>query len=210
MTNPIQKIAPPALPQASDDYIRAVQDQKDNVLRLFFNRLTSAINSLLDPNYGGAALYFPYGAFSSTVNQTAASTTAAYVVTFNNTDASLGVSVVSNSRLTVQNAGLYNLQFSIQLANTDTQIHDVDIWARVNGVDAPNTNSTFSVTSRHGGVDGQMIAALNLYVNLEVNNYVELVWHTSNTSCYFKYAPAGTLPTRPVTPFSDRYAELCE
>jgi len=34
-----QRIAPPALPQAAEEYSRPYQDQLNNVLRLYFNRL---------------------------------------------------------------------------------------------------------------------------------------------------------------------------
>ncbi len=44
----------------------------------------------------------PYGAFQDSTDQTAASTTTAYAVTFNTTDFSNGISVVSNSRITAK------------------------------------------------------------------------------------------------------------
>jgi hypothetical protein len=42
----LQKIAPPALPQAGDEYSRAYQDQLNNVLRLYFNRFQSVLGQL--------------------------------------------------------------------------------------------------------------------------------------------------------------------
>ena len=41
----------------------------------------------------------PYGSFQDTTTQTIASTTTAYAMTFNTTDYSSGVSIVSNSRI---------------------------------------------------------------------------------------------------------------
>jgi hypothetical protein len=43
---PLQNIAPPALPQAADEYSRAYQDQFNNVLRLYFTRLQSLLGTL--------------------------------------------------------------------------------------------------------------------------------------------------------------------
>ena len=43
----LQRVAPPALPQATDDYSRAYQDQLNNVLRLYFNRLNSILGQLM-------------------------------------------------------------------------------------------------------------------------------------------------------------------
>ena len=41
-----QKIAPPALPQATEQYNRVYQDQLNNVLRLYFNRLNTILGQL--------------------------------------------------------------------------------------------------------------------------------------------------------------------
>lgn len=142
----------------------------------------------------------PYGAFQDSTDQTAASTTAAYAVTFNTTDYSHGISVVSNSRLTAKSYGIYNVQFSIQFANTDTQIQDVDIWFRKNGTDIANSNSRFSIPNSHGGVDGHLIAAMNFWVELAANDYTEIMWRTSSTQVSIQQIPAQTSPTRPATP----------
>jgi len=152
--------------------------------------------------YSAAAIAdaVPYGAFQDSTDQTAASTTAAYAITLNTTDYSVGVSIVSNSQITVRSAGVYNIQFSIQLANTNTQIHDVDIWFRKNGTDVAGSNSKFSVPNSHGGTDGHLIAALNFYIQLAAGDYVQLMWATNSTNVTIEQLPAQTSPTRPTTP----------
>ena len=90
----------------------------------------------------------PYGAFQDSTDQTAASTTVAYPMTFNTTDFSNGVYLSNSSRLNVRNAGIYNLQFSVQLENTDNAQHDVDIWFRKNGTNITASNSIFTVPAR--------------------------------------------------------------
>ena len=104
------------------------------------------------------------------------------------------------SKITFEYAGIYNLQFSAQFTNTDTQIHDIDIWFKQNDVDIPNSNSVYSVTAKHGGVDGHMIAALNLFVEAQAGDYVEIVWHTSDSAVFIETIPAQTSPVRPETP----------
>jgi hypothetical protein len=42
----LQRIAPPALPQATDDYSRPYQDQLNNVFRLYFNRFNAILDQL--------------------------------------------------------------------------------------------------------------------------------------------------------------------
>jgi len=144
--------------------------------------------------------YYPYLAVQDSTDQSAASTTTAYAVTFNTTDYALGASLSNSSRLNVNYSGLYNLQFSIQFANTDTQIQDVDIWFRKNGTDIANSNSKFSVPNSHGGTNGHLIAALNFYIELAKNDYVQIMWATTSTQVTIEQLPAQTSPTRPATP----------
>lgn len=58
----LQRIAPPNLPLATGQYSREYQDQLNNVLRLYFNRLQALLNQL-DTNASTAVLQVPYGAF---------------------------------------------------------------------------------------------------------------------------------------------------
>lgn len=142
----------------------------------------------------------PYGAFQDSTDQSAASITSAYAVKFNTTDFSHGVSVVSNSQLTVKSYGIYNIQFSFQINNTDTQIHDIDIWFRKNGTDVPNSNSKFSIPNSHGGVDGHLVAAMNFWIEMNANDYTEIMWRTSSTLVTIEQLPTQTSPSRPATP----------
>lgn len=191
--------AAPNLPLAPDVWDARYQDQFANVLRLYFNGLQNITQNLLGPN-GGRFMNTPHGGWSSDSDQVAVSTTDAYAVTFDVTDVADSVYLANSSRMTTTYAGIYNLQFSIQFANTDTQIHDVDVWAAVNGTNLSNSNSRFSVPNRHGGVDGHLIAALNLYLTMQANDYVELYWHTDNTNVFIEQINAASSPTRPATP----------
>ncbi len=147
-----------------------------------------------------ASAYYPYGAFQDNSDQTASSTTATYVMTFDTTDYSEGVTLASGSRITAGYSGLYNLQFSTQFTNTDTSIHDVDVWFRKNGTDITASNSKFSIPNSHGGVDGHLIAGLNFFVALAKNDYVEIAWATNSTQCFIEALGTQTSPTRPSTP----------
>lgn len=199
MTLKLDNPAVPNLPIAPKDYSAGYQDQFSNVLRLYFNRLENITRSLLGPD-GGRFMSTPFGAWSSDSDQTAVSTTAAYAITFDVADIVDSVYLVSGSRMTVTYPGVYNLQFSIQFANTSVQIHDVDVWAAVNGTNLDNSNSKFSVPNSHGGTDGHLIAALNLFLPMQASDYVELYWHTDDTNVLIEHLPAASSPTRPATP----------
>jgi hypothetical protein len=104
------------------------------------------------------------------------------------------------SKITVDYAGLYNLQFSFQFVNTDTQIHDTDVWIRKNGTNIANSNSRFSVPNSHGGVDGHLIAALNFFLDMDPGDFVEIMWHTDDVQVLIEQLPTAASPTRPATP----------
>jgi hypothetical protein len=143
----------------------------------------------------------PYGAFQDSTDQTAASTTVAYPVTFDTTDFSNGITLSNSSRLNVKNAGLYNLQFSIQLKNTTNDGQDVDIWFRKNGTNIANSNSRFHLVARKSSGDpSHIIAALNFFVDMAANDYVEIVWRTENTGVSIEHFGTSTSPTRPAVP----------
>lgn len=142
--------------------------------------------------------YLKYGAFSDTTTQTATANTAT-LITFNTTDYSNGVTVSSGSNLVVANAGTYNIQFSVQLENTDTQLDDVSIWIRVNGVDVAGSTGYISVPNSHGGTPGHSVNGWNYFLQLNANDYVQLVWSTVAATTTIKYYAAATTPTRPAT-----------
>jgi len=143
----------------------------------------------------------PYGAFQDSTDQTAASTTVAYPITFDTTDFSNGITLSNSSRLNVKNAGLYNLQFSIQFKNTTNDGQDVDVWFRKNGTNIANSNSRFHPPPRKSAGDpSHIIAALNFFVDMAANDYVEIMWRTENTGVSIEHFGTSTSPTRPAVP----------
>lgn len=142
-----------------------------------------------------------WGSFWDTTNQTAASTTVAYLITLNSTDAdSNGVSIVSSSRITFAYAGAYNLQFSAQFVNTDTQIHNAQVWLRLNGTDVTDSMGTIAIQQKHGSVDGVNIVSWNYVLKLSAGDYLQLVWNVDSTQVSLQTLPAGTSPTHPESP----------
>lgn len=126
--------------------------------------------------------------------------TGTYEVSVAQTVGSSALTAACESKLVVYEAGTYNIQFSVQFVNTDSNVHDTDVWLRKNGVNVADSNSQFSIPSRHGLVDGHLIGALNLFVDLAANDYVELMWATSDSAATIQYIGAQTGPVRPATP----------
>lgn len=141
-----------------------------------------------------------YGAFSDNTDQTG-STTAGTVVTFNTTDIADGVTVVSGSRITVPATGVYDLQFSAQLKNTENSQQEVVIWFRINGVDVANSATTLTVPARKSaGIFGYAVAAWNIFLSMTASQYVEIVWLPSSTLVTLEHLPSSASPAYPAIP----------
>lgn len=182
----------PNLPISPVSYSQAYVDQLLNVLRLYFRQIDSFTQPLAT-TFGGTYLGLPYGAFSSTQTQTAGAIQTPQVVTFNTTDYSNGVSVASN-KFTVLQDGIYNIAFSVQVTNSDPQVHDADIYFKKNGTPIANSASVFSVHGTHGGQPGYTVVAANFFIPLTTSDYLEMYWVTNNTAVQFNYLPAITVP----------------
>jgi hypothetical protein len=203
MTNLYQQLQTPAtpdLPNPQDSYDRLTVAQTNAALRTFFLKLTNVLQTLASPR-GGKYLNNPYGAFQDSTNQTAANTTTAYAITFDTTDYANGVTLSNSSRLNVSQDGLYNIQFSVQLVNTTNASVDVDIWFRKNGTNIDKSNSRFGLAPRKSlGDPFHLIGAINFFVSLDTNDYVELMWRTSDVGAYIEHYAASSTPTRPSIP----------
>ena len=135
-----------------------------------------------------------WGSFWDSTSQTATANTPTSILLRTSDTGSRGISIVSNSRITFDHAGIYSLTFSIQFSNTDNSIHDTNIWLRKNGVDVPASDSRFSVIARHGSVDGNVIGCVNFVLGVTTNDYLELMWATSNVAAYIHAEAAQTSP----------------
>jgi len=193
-----QQLEVPSIPSLGfppEAYERRHLNENYSSLNSFFRKLTTTLGSLFGPK-GGKFMNNPYGAFQSTVDQTAAAANTAYAMTLNTTDYANGVSVASNSRITVVDAGIWNLQWSGQFENPDSQDHDARVWLKINGTVVVGSTGFFAVPSKHGSVNGHTLVGWNYFLSLNANDYVELWWETDSTQVSIQaYAAAGSYPS---------------
>jgi hypothetical protein len=194
----LSKIAAPSLPLATVEYNRQYQDQLNNVLRLYFNRLDNLLAQLVTSS-GGAGIRLPYGAFSSYTSQSTTANTAT-LLTLSNTDFSNGVTLATGSKMTVANAGIYNLQFSVQIENFDNAPQDMYIWLKQNGTDIVGSTGVVGSVARKSAIDpAHDIKGWNYFLSMAANDYVQIYWSpTIATLTIPTYAASGT-PTKPST-----------
>ena len=196
--NRIINPAPPNLPLGTDQYERRYQDQFTNVLRLYFNQLQNALTEITG-NAGGKYLAFPYGAFSSYTSQSTTANTAT-LLTLSNTDFANTVSLQTDSKITVANAGVYNLQFSVQVENLDNAPQDMYIWLKQNGTDITGSTGVIGLPARKSAGDpSHDIKGWNYFLSMNAEDYVQIYWSpTIATMTIPTYAASGS-PTKPST-----------
>jgi len=198
MTTKQQQLETPSIPSLGfppEAYERRHLNENYSSLNGYFRKLTTVLGSLFGPR-GGKFMNNPYGAFQSTADQTAAAANTAYAMTLNTVDYANGVSVASNSRITVADAGIWNLQWSGQFENTDSQDHDARVWLKINGTVVTGSTGFFAVPSKHGSVNGHTLVGWNYFLSLNANDYVELWWETDSTQVSIQaYAAAGNYPS---------------
>jgi hypothetical protein len=140
------------------------------------------------------------GSFFSTVTQSATTINTPKAMTLNNTDAfSSGISIVSNSQITVDTAGIYNLQFSAQVDRLTTSGVDlIEIWFRKQGVDIPN--STTKVTVSGSANQAKLVASWNIYLSLTAGQYVELMFSVTDLQVKLVTEAENLVVPYPATP----------
>lgn len=141
---------------------------------------------------------FNYGQFSDTTTQSGSANTA-YSMKFNTTDSALNVRIVSESRITVDNTGEYNLQFSAQLGNTANSTIDFDIWFAYTGSNIANSNTNVTL-NKVAGSNGRLVAAWNFMTPITAGDYVEIKWSCNAATGQLQSQGTQTGPIRPAIP----------
>ena len=141
---------------------------------------------------------FNYGQFSSTETQSGSANTA-YAMKFDTTDFALNTRIVNGSRITVDNTGIYNLQFSTQLGNTANSTIDFDVWFAYTGSNIAHSNTNVTL-NKVAGSNGRLVAAWNFAYPMVSDSYIEIMWSCNAATGQLQAADTQTAPSRPAIP----------
>lgn len=198
----------PALPLAERDYSRDTNNRFSNILRLYFNQIDSVVGGLLGTN-GGQYLQFPHVAASDSTNQYAAGDNTPALVLWDTLETISGFTL-SAGYVTAGAPGIYKVDYSLQLTNTDNASHDVFVWLQTNGTIVPGSSSRFTVPARKSiGNNGYLVAYSSVEFEINSADEIRLWWATEkayNTvgpvdGVYMQALPAQTTPyVRPSNP----------
>ena len=187
-TERINAPPPPSLPLATDQYERRYTDQTNNVLRLYFNQLSSNLQALAGTN-GGRYIDCPNGLFFDLGTYSPALANTGYPLEFKQAYLNNAVSVVDNTKITVAIGGIYNFQYSSAVTSTNSSLKTVWVWIVRNGT--PVGYSTNEYTISGSGTD--TIISWQFNIDLGVGEYVELYWGADNVNVTI----GTTAPTPP-------------
>ena len=141
-----------------------------------------------------------YGAFSDATDQTG-NVSAGTAITFDTVDVVDSVTLVDDTKITVPDDGIYNLQFSIQFKNIDNAQHDATVWLKINGSDLSNSATQYTIPARKSaGIYGYNVASLTFMLDLNANDYVEIYWVPTSTNVTIEHLPASVSPAYPAIP----------
>jgi hypothetical protein len=141
-----------------------------------------------------------YGSFNSTIIQNLAVVNVGQRIQMENTIESNGISVVglNNDALLYSDAGLYQLNVSIQVNhNTTTSVDDAFFWLNYNGNNIPNTTREIVVRPNNSFLVLQLSYIVNI---LNDGDTITISWTATSTDVELYFTPVSGLQPYTNTP----------
>ena len=133
-----------------------------------------------------------YGFFTDGTQTNPVANTA-NIVTFGNTGPVNGISVVGGNAITVVNAGIYTLMFTVLVGKTSGGTDTISFWLRYNGTDIPLSSQDLQLTNTLA----QVFTSGNFTLDMAAGSNVQLCWSSADTTASLTALPARVTPTRP-------------
>lgn len=134
----------------------------------------------------------PAGSWYSDQTQAPLAADTPITLSLNHTDFERYITLVGGTAFRVSRAGVYNLQWSAQVYNSDgggTTAH-AEIWLRKNGIDIPGSAGRISATTNNR----YNLPAWNYFVTLAVNDTLELRYMNNTAGINIVYLPPDGTP----------------
>ena len=158
--------------------------------------LSNRINSI-----ASLSVVYDYGSFYDTAKQAANAVSSATAIKFSYNGLLNNMAVQPNTsgqstKITVKHAGVYRVNYAIQMIKPDLGVDEASVWIRRNGSAYLNTNSNFNIA----GSNIKNLLTGNYLVDLGDNDYIELYFSVKNISTAATGTNAQASPSRPATP----------
>jgi hypothetical protein len=204
MTQQLNPPPAPRLPDPEPAFRQGFFSQFNNVLRLYFNRLSGVLSVLFGPN-GGAELQAPHAMLMSDQDQANPNTTLANNLKFDTPVILQGIEVrgTNNTEIWFDKPGQYLVSFSLQVTNRSNAEQVFEVWAGFNGQNYPLSNTRYDIPPRKSSsVWAHIVPAVTgiFTVSDPTNDYLTIKWWASSTDVFLEHYAAQTSPTRPEIP----------
>ena len=158
--------------------------------------LSNRINSI-----ASLSVVYDYGSFYDTAKQAANAVSSATAIKFSYNGLLNNMAVQPNTsgqstKITVLHAGVYRVNYAIQMIKPDLGVDEASVWIRRNGSAYVNTNTNFNIA----GSNIKNLLTGNYLVDLGDNDYIELYFSVKNISTAATGTNAQASPSRPATP----------
>ena len=170
---------------------------RPDAINLNANQLNLNVDAGTTPLVGNNIVYNRvYGQWQYDATLTPAAANTAYAVPFQGanavTDFANIASAASTSRIIPGAAGMYKLQFSAQVENSDNgQDHEITFWWRQNGSDIGNSAGYMTVP-KAGAANGALIVGWdNMIQSSNTTDYYELMYAVSDTAITLPFVAAS-------------------
>ena len=148
--------------------------------------------SVIDGVVSASTGLLNYGFFTDGT-QTNPVANAVNIATYSNSGPVNGISVTGGNALTVVNAGVYTLMFTILVGKTSGGTDTVSFWLRYNGVDIPLSTQDLQLTNTLA----QVFVSGNFTLTMAAGSNVQLCWSSADITTSLTALPARVTPTRP-------------
>ena len=115
------------------------------------------------------------------------------LATFSVTGPANGVSIVDNTKITVDNAGVYTALFTVLVNKTSGGTSSVSIWLRYNGVDVVGSRQDLELINTLATI----FTGGNFTLSMADASNIQLAWSSADTTVQLLALPAAVTPTRP-------------
>ena len=122
-----------------------------------------------------------YGSFFDTTTQSGSAGNI-YAIKHNTTDFGDGVSIVSETRITMGEAGIYTIISTQQFSHASGGEVDITGWLRKNGTDVVNSATDL----RLKGNGAAELYAINYFVSASAGDYYDMMWSQTDSKTIIK------------------------
>ena len=120
-----------------------------------------------------------YGVFSKTTSQSPVAIDTEFLLTFDNTDISNGVTIgTPTSRIVVPESGLYQVDATFQLTSGSSSAKNIWAWLKKNGTAVPNSARVVTTDLNSGYVP----LAMAEVISLNATDYLEIAFASDSTA----------------------------